>query len=132
MLAYPSFSIVCNGLTQGMMIVDTVKKRCRFDTQKGQHLVYVEFIETAPWNRAELFAPPRYRGIGSILIRAAIALSDDSEFHGRIGLHSLPQANGFYATTCGMMDLGADPDYQGLHYFEMTPEQARAFVAKGN
>ena len=132
MLAYPGFSIVCDGLTQGMMIVDTVKKRCRLDSQKGQHLVYVKFVETAPWNRGELFDPPRYRGIGSILIRAAVTLSEDSEFHGRIGLHSLPQANGFYANTCGMTDVGADPNYQGLRYFEMTPEQAQAFVAKGD
>ena len=132
MLAYPGFSIVCDGLTQGMMIVDTVKKRCRLDSQKGQHLVYLKFVETAPWNRGELFDPPRYRGIGSILIRAAVTLSEESEFHGRIGLHSLPQANGFYANTCGMTDLGADPNYEGLRYFEMTPEQARAFVAKGD
>ena len=75
--------------------------------------------------------PPRYHGVGSILIKAAVALSEDSEFHGRIGLHSLPQANDFYANTCGMTDLGIDPDYEGLRYFEMTPEQARAFVAKG-
>ena len=111
MLANPGFSIVCDGLTQGMMIVDTVKHRCRVDSQKGQHLVYVEFVENAPWNRAEFFTPPRYRGVGSILIRAAVALSEELEFHGRIGLHSLPQSNGFYANTCGMTDLGSDPDY---------------------
>ena len=118
MLANPGFSIVCDGLTQGMMIVDTAKHRCRIDGQRGQHLVYVEFVENAPWNRAELFAPPRYRGVGSILVRAAIALSEESEFHGRIGLHSLPQANGFYANTCGMTDLGTDPNREGLRYFE--------------
>lgn len=131
MLAYPGFSIVCDGLTQGMMIVDTTTKRCRIDSQKGQHLVYVNFVENAPWNRAELFDPPRYRGVGSILIRAAVTLSNEWEFHGRIGLHSLPQANGFYANSCGMTDLGPDSDYDGLRYFEMTPEQARAFIAKG-
>ena len=131
MLANPCFSIVCDGLTQGMMIVDTVKGRCRIESQEGQHLVYVAFVENAPWNRAELFAPPRYRGVGSILIKTAVALSEDLEFYGRIGLHSLPQANDFYANTCGMTDIGADPEYGGLRYFEMTPEQARAFVAKG-
>ncbi len=131
MLANPGFSIVCDGLTQGMMIVDTAKHRCRIDGQKGKHLVYVEFVENAPWNRAELFTPPRYRGVGSILIRAAVALSEELEFHGRIGLHSLPQANRFYADTCGMTDLGTDRDRQGLRYFEMTPEQAQAFVKKG-
>ena len=131
MLAHPGFSIVCDDLTQGMMIVDTTMKRCRIGSQKGKHLVYVEFVENAPWNRAELFDSPRYRGVGSILIRAAVALSEELEFHGKIGLHSLPQANDFYANTCGMTDLGTDPDYEGLRYFEMTPEQARAFVAKG-
>ena len=131
MLANPGFSIVCDGLTQGMMIVDTVKHRGRLDGQKGQHLVYVEFVENAPWNRAELFDPPRYRGVGSILIRAAVALSEELEFHGRIGLHSLPQANDFYANTCGMTDLGADPDHEELRYFEMSPENAQAFIAKG-
>ena len=131
MLANPCFSIVCDGLTQGMMIVDTVKGRCRIDSQEGQHLVYVAFVENAPWNRAELFSPPRYRGVGSILIKTAVVLSEELEFFGRIGLHSLPQANDFYANTCGMTDFGADPEYEGLRYFEMTPEQARAFVAKG-
>ena len=131
MLAHPGFSVVCDGMTQGMMIVDTTTKRCRIDSQKGRHLVYVEFVENAPWNRPELFDPPRYRGVGSVLIRAAIALSEELEFHGRIGLHSLPQANGFYANTCGMTDLGADPGYENLRYFEMTPERAWAFVAKG-
>ena len=128
MLANPGFSIVCDDLTQGMMIVDTVKHRGRIDGQARQHLVYVGFVENAPWNRTELFNPPKYRGIGSILIRAAVELSEELEFYGRIGLHSLPQANGFYANTCGMTDLGADPNHQGLRYFEMTPEQARAFI----
>ena len=130
-LANPGFSIVCDGLTQGMMIVDTAKYRSRIKSQEGQHLVYLEYVESAPWNRGELLTSPRYRGVGSILIRAAIALSEESEFKGRIGLHSLPQANEFYSNSCGMTDLGTDPNRQNLHYFEMTPEQARAFVSKG-
>jgi hypothetical protein len=105
MLGNPGFSIVCGGLTQGMMIVDSSMKRCRIPSQKGRDLVYVEFIENAPWNRRELlFDPPRYRGIGTVLIRAAIELSKAEDFKGRIGLHSLPQANSFYANTCGMVD----------------------------
>jgi len=132
MLSHPAFSILCGGITQGMMILDLTSKRCRLDGQKGQHMVYVEFVENAPWNRPELSNQPRYRGIGSILIRAAIALSNQEEFKGRIGLHSLPQANSFYANTCGMTDMGIDPEYEGLRYFEMTPEQAEAFIAKGN
>lgn len=133
MLGNPGFSIVCQGVTQGMMFVDSVTKRCRVDAQKGKHIIYVEFIENAPWNRKELlFDPPRYRGIGTVLIGAAVELSKSEGFMGRIGLHSLPQSNGFYANACGMTDLGADEAYQGLRYFEMTPEQAEAFIKKGS
>ena len=97
MLARPAFSVVCNGMTQGMMIVDTAMRRCRINSQKGKYLVYVEYVESAPWNRKYLFDPPRYHGVGTILIRTVIELSKDLEFHGRIGLHSLPQASEFYA-----------------------------------
>jgi hypothetical protein len=131
MLANPGFSIVCGGVTQGMMLVDVVTKRCRIKDQVGKNLVYVSFVENAPWNRPELFNPPQYRGVGSVLMRAAVQLSKEQEFKGRLGLHSLPQANGFYANTCGMTDLGPDADYQGLRYFELTPEQAEAFIEKG-
>lgn len=130
-LAHQGFSVVCNGMTQGMMIVDTTVHRCRIPGQEKKELVYVEFVENAPWNRPELRTPPLYRGVGSILMRAAIAFSQELEFKGRIGLHSLPQANGYYANHCGMTDLGTDADYQELRYFEMTAEQADAFIAKG-
>ena len=131
MLANPGFSIVCNEMTQGMMIVDTVKHRGRIDAQKGQHIVYVEYIESAPWNRAELFDSPRYQGVGSILVAAAVSRSEELEFQGRVGLHSLPQADAFYTDTCGMTDLGPDLNCRGLRYFEMTPIQAQEFIAKG-
>jgi hypothetical protein len=131
MLANPGFSIMCGGITQGMMFTDTTTKRCRIPGQAGKNLVYVSFVENAPWNRKELFNPPRYRGVGTILMRAAIELSKELEFKGRIGLHSLPQANGFYANVCGMTDLGPDAAYEDLRYFEMIPNQAEAFVEKG-
>lgn len=132
MLAHPGFSIVCNGMTQGMVILDTTMKRCRIAGQANKNLVYVEFIESAPWNRPELANPPRYRGIGTVLVRAAIELSRHEGFKGRLGLHSLPQANSFYANTCGMTDMGVDAAHQNLRYFEMTPDQAEAFITKGN
>ena len=130
-LSKQGFSLVCEGVTQGLMSVDLMRY-CRLPEQDRQHLVYIDFLETAPWNRRELLVdPPRYQGVGTLLIRAAIELSKEEEFQGRIGLHSLPQANGFYANTCGMADLGPDPNYQNLRYFEMTPEAAEAFCARG-
>jgi len=130
-LANQSFSIVCQDMTQAMMIAD-MTKRAQIDSQKNDHLVYVDFLEAAPWNRREMSQkPPRLSGAGSILILAAIELSKIEGFKGRIGLHSLPQANDFYANKVGMTDLGRDAAYQNLRYFEMTPEQAEAFIEKG-
>lgn len=134
LLAHPGFSLMCAGMTQGMMLIDVVSKRCRLKSQQGKNLVYVEYLENAPWNRKELlFDPPRYRGVGVLLMRAAIESSLEAGFKGRIGLHSLPQSNRFYANTCGMTDMGADadPQYHPMHYFEMTPEQAEVFIARG-
>ncbi len=125
------FSIVCQGMTQAMMITE-LTRWARIETQKNDHLVYIDFLETAPWNRREMLdAIPRFAGSGSILIRAAIEHSKLEGFKGRLGLHSLPQANDFYANKVGMTDLGLDADYENLRYFEMTPDQAEAFVRKG-
>jgi GNAT superfamily N-acetyltransferase len=135
LLAHPGFSVMCAGITQGLMILDVASQRCRIDSQRGKDVVYVKFLENAPWNRAELlYDPPRYRGVGSILMRTAIERSRHEGFKGRVGLHALPQADDFYRITCGMTDLGADPDpdYQRMRYFEMTSEQAEVFIAKGN
>lgn len=131
-LGNPSFAIVCDDMTQAMMTTD-LTKRARIEGQKNDHLVFVEFLEAAPWNRRELVGPPpRFSGAGSLLILAAIELSKAEGYKGRIGLHSLPQANDFYANKVGMTDLGPDPAYQNiLRYFEMTPEQAEAFITKG-
>ena len=58
---------------------------------------------------------------------AAVELSLQEEFRGRIALHSLPQADEFYRVKCGMSPLCKDTKYENLTYFEMTPEQAQAF-----
>lgn len=132
LLAIRRFSVMCRGVTQGMMIVDTSLEG-RLQSQAGKPLVYIEFLETAPWNRPGSASSEAPLGlVGAILIRTAIELSLQEDFKGRIGLHSLPQSNAWYTSFCGMTDLGADAQKQNLNYFEMTPEQAGAFIAKGN
>jgi hypothetical protein len=69
---------------------------------------------------------PRFKGIGRILLGAAISLSFHEEFAGRIGLHALPQAEDWYRHVCGMTDLGVDG--KKMRYFEMTEAQAKAFL----
>ncbi len=132
LLGQPCFSVVCQGVTQGLMIANTTK-RARIRTQLNQHLVYVEYLESAPWNRKKLLPSGQaaYGGIGTILMLAAVEHSLDEEYKGRVGLHSLPQANEFYANVCGMTDFGPDEKYENLRYFEFTPEQAKAFIDRG-
>jgi len=127
-LVYRVFGIVVDEEMQGLMLVSTAGKNCRETSQNGKPLVYIEYLATAPWNSADIVAEPRFSGVGKIFIRAAIELSLEEEFGGRIGLHSLPQAETWYRDVCGMTDLGADTKYQGLHYFEMTPQQIEAFM----
>ena len=131
LLAYRGFSVTCAGVTQGLMQID-LNRLAYIPVQKGKPLVYVEYLEVAPWNRPDLGQAVRYRGVGTALLVAAVALSQEEGFRGRIGLHSLPQADGFYRDRCGMTDLGPDPGYQNLRYFEMTPDQAAAFLGGEN
>lgn len=127
LLAFRGFSVVAQGETQGMAQVDLTKS-AREPSQAGKPLVYLDYLEVAPWNRPELGMQPRLRGVGTALVSAAIALSEGEGFKGRIGLHALPQADEFYRRRWGMIDLGPDPAYQNLRYFEMTTAQAHAFL----
>lgn len=77
------------------MIVNTIK-RCRIKKHANKHLVYVEYLEAAPWNRRGIPNRNQCKGVGTILIAAAIQLSMDEGNRRRIGLHSLPQADTFY------------------------------------
>jgi hypothetical protein len=100
---------------------------------RGRDVLYVKYLETAPWNLVvkELGQQGRYGGVGSQLLRACIALSRALELRGRLGLHALPQAERFYRGDCGMTDFGIDEDVEGLRYFEMTEDQATTFVTNG-
>jgi Acetyltransferase (GNAT) domain len=126
LLAFRGFSIVAQGETQGLAQVD-LTKASREPNQAGKPLVYLDYLEVAPWNRPELRVASGLRGVGSALVTATVALSDEEGFKGRLGLHSLPRAETFYRKI-GMTDLGQDSAYQNLRYFEMTAEQARVFL----
>jgi hypothetical protein len=127
-LAYRMFGIECDSQMQGLMLVVTAGRTCRIESQKGKPLVYIDFLAAAPWNLPSVAPKPRFSLVGTILLAAAVQLSIEEEFSGRIGLHSLPQANTWYKNSCGMTDLGPDPAKQNLHYFEMTPDQASEFI----
>lgn len=124
-----SIAMVCNNQTQGLLMLDSGMHRGRIKSQHNQHLTYIKYIAAAPWNRSKFTQTPNYKYVGSVLIATAISNSINEEFEGRVGLHALPQAEQFYEHHCGMTNLGKDPDIEGLVYFEMTAQQALAFIS---
>lgn len=112
---------------QGLMMLLTLAVKGRLAGQAGKAVLYIEFLESAPWNLRDLAGIPQFLGIGVRLLEAAIEFSEEEGFGGRIGLHSLPQSDDFYRKY--MTDLGPDlSQSQGLRYFEMSPEQVRYFL----
>lgn len=131
LLSCPTLAIECDGQTRGLMLIKTDGHFGRSPTEVGQPLVYIVYLATAPWNLRDLVGQPRFRGVGLVLLYAAIQISLDAEFKGRIGLHSLPQAETFYEQH-GFQCLGVDPDpeKQGLKYYELSPQAASEFIAR--
>lgn len=128
-LAYRCFAVECEGRTQGLMMISTIGWRGRIVGQAGKPVLYIEYIESAPWNLAGLVENPRFSGVGIALMQAAIQVSADEGFVGRIALHSLPQSQPFYRRY--MSDLGIDSTHpEQLCYFEMTEQQAKDFVQR--
>ena len=129
LLGYHSFALLCRNELQGLMLASDFRS-ARIQTQFGKPIIYVEFLATAPWNRPELKKPTRYRGVGTVMMAAAVELSFELGYRGRISLHSLPAAEPFYRDSCKMTGLGADAAHHDLMYFEMTSSQAEAFRQK--
>ncbi len=121
-------AVECEEQVQGLMAIAKRQRRSRdtaFGDQFEQPLLYVEYVETAPWNLSRPGLPlPRFGSVGTVLIGEAIRLSFASGCEGRIGLHSLPQAERFYRNRCAMTLVAWDEDYYGLSYFELSKRAA--------
>ena len=124
------YAIECEGVTQGLMTIDILKKRCQIESQLRRRLVYIRALATAPWNRPArnrpaITNPPTYKGVGGNLIDFAIARSYELGYQGRIGLHALPGALGFYRKLrVGLLDCGSDPEEpDNLIYFETLRQE---------
>ena len=123
-----AFTIEANGEAQAVMIVRT-DKTCRLSVQFREPMVYVDYLASTPWNLAGLVPIPRYSQCEISMVDAAIRHSVAIGFKGRIGLHSLQDAEGFYRDKLLMHDLGVDTAYEDLRYFEMTERDAAIFLA---
>ena len=96
-------------------------------------VIYVDYIETAPWN-SESFVHPnfrRYRRAGGILMLEAIRLSVEMGLQGRVGLHSLAGSERFYKGL-GMTRLFEDRDprssTRGCWYYELSIKAAQSLI----
>lgn len=133
LLAATGFGIRCEDRWQGVMLTKTAGHVTRLTEGRGKPLVYIDYLEAAPWNwRVEAVGQvPPFRGVGSLLFHEAVVQSVEEGFHGRLGLHALPQAEGFYERVCGMSRVGADAAKQHLVYFEFSRDQAKQFLEEG-
>lgn len=134
MLVNTFYGIRCEGKLQGLSKLMTAGHACRLPEQVGKALVYVDYLEVAPWNIKPLMAalgkPHRFAAVGTRLVEAAVRMSIDQGFKGRLGLHSLPTSERFYLGTCAMTPIGRDPAKQNLLWCEFTPDQADAFLGR--
>lgn len=123
------FGIVCQNRWQGVMMTKSASHFAQLSADKGKPLIYIDYLELAPWNWRipELRRDGRFRGIGSILFWRAVRQSAEDGFHGRVGLHSLPQAEPFYARL-GMTRIGPDPHKQNLTYYELSSQQGMSLL----
>jgi len=110
------YAVECENEVQGLMALATRHRTSVLIA--GSSVVYVDYVESAPWNLRQVVQPPRFLGIGTVLIGAAIQESLNLGLGGRVGLHALPQAERFYTDRCRMTRYGPDPDYHDLVYFE--------------
>jgi hypothetical protein len=116
-----SYAIECEEMTQGLMLIETLRHRSWFKPR--QRIVYVHSVATAPWNRSSIQEPPKYRLVGSALLEFAQYRSIELGYQGLVGLHALPEAEEFYRRL-GMIECGCDPNKEGLMYFEWFGQQA--------
>ena len=122
-------AIECDGHTQGLMLIDTENHASRLAPQ-GETIAYVELLTSAPWNRGTFIPTQAFALTGYALIATAIGISRDHSLEGRVGLHSVSGSVNFYETKCGMTSFGPDARKKNLVYFEISSQQADAFLAK--
>jgi hypothetical protein len=90
----------------------------------GLDIIYIEHLTSRPGSRGNTIGPRAVAGVGSILINAARNLAQILGYSGRVGLHSDPDAEGFYIRagfTPGRRELYSDGEWL---YFEIAGEES--------
>jgi hypothetical protein len=112
---------------QGLMMIGTLPVPSRLSHEAAKCALYIEYLESAPWNLAEYVGSKvRYGNIGTTLLRCAIQASVDAGCGGSIALHALPNAETFYEKR-RFENLGFDAD-EGYIYFELSEASAKRLL----
>jgi hypothetical protein len=111
---------------EGLLAVETKLKPSRHDQRD---LLYIGYIESAPWNLEQHPDGQRYRGVGTSLMIGAIQLSQQTDAKGGICLHSLDQSRVYYQHKWGMKSYGPDDLCEDMDYFELAALDAIKFLA---
>jgi len=132
LLEVAGFGVICEQQWQGVMLTRSASYTTKLVPNRGKPLLYIDFLESAPWNWAipEIGRVGRFRGIGSTLFWRAVKQSELEGFRGRIGLHALQQSEQFYEDACGMTPLGRDIAKQNLLYLELSEREAAKLLQK--
>ncbi len=98
---------------------------------RGARLVYVEYVGVAPDNLGPPIGRRALRGLGSLLVREAAAVSQAAGFDGRVGLHALPEVETYYPTLWFDPGQREETEDGALLYFELEPANAQNLLTKG-
>ena len=104
---HEGYAIECDGLTQGLMVIDIRGRYSEFT--RGKRVVLVELLAAAPWNRATIQRPRDYKLVGCSLLLFSRRRSREVGYSGRIGVFALPGAISFYEQM-GMTRLKLEPE----------------------
>lgn len=116
---------------QGIILLNVGYKHvCHLPEQKGERLVYVQYIEAAPWNIPFLAKRKQFKYAGTRLLQTAVQFSIEMGYNGRIGLHSLPSAESYYANKVGMRQTQRIAMKDTLNYFELSKYQVDTFLGE--
>lgn len=93
------------------MLLETRRHRSGYAPHRS--IVYVHSLATAPWNRPNAIAEPRYRSVGATLLDFARYRSEELGYGGLVGLHALAGSEGFYRRM-KMLEYGEDEEMISL------------------
>ena len=119
---YEFVTIECEEMIQGLMLYNRLASSPVSQNEKGepQSIIYVEYLEAAPWNLWDYSNTPRFGAVGTRLL--AFAALNAWESNDLIGLHSLLRVIPFYLKH-GFTDYGPDLRRKDmLPYMELSKE----------